>query len=219
MKRYATLLLLAAATVLAAAEVKRNEAGLRFLDELTLAAEKSLLDGYAPTNDDGTINVVVEIPAGASDKWEVKPDGLMHWDMKDGKPRIVQYLPYPANYGMVPRTVLPKAIGGDGDPLDVLVLGPASPRGAIVKARVIGVMKLLDKGEVDDKILAVAHASPFAEVKTLAELNEQFRGVTTIIETWFANYKGLGVMESKGFADVDEAMKVLDAAVKAYTRR
>ena len=72
---------------------------------------------------------IVEIPAGACEKWEVKLDGVMRWDMKDGKPRHVKYLGYPCNYGMVPRTMLGKELGGDGDPLDVLMLGPAVPRG------------------------------------------------------------------------------------------
>ena len=46
------------------------------------------------------------------------------------KPREVKYLGYPGNYGMIPRTLLPKELGGDGDPLDVIVLGPAVERGS-----------------------------------------------------------------------------------------
>lgn len=185
--------------------------------EHTLVGEKNFLHGYEPLNPDSTVNMVVEIPAGSNDKWEVKPsDGIMRWDMKDGKPRVVKYLGYPVNYGMFPKTILPKEFGGDGDPLDALVLGPSQPRGSILRAKVIGVLKLLDKGEQDDKILAVIVDSPLREVDNLAELNRDFPGVTTILETWFSNYKGPGIMEFKGFGDVDEAWQILSASMEGY---
>ena len=67
---------------------------------LRIIGERSFLDGYAPVNADGTINVVVEIPAGTNAKWEVcNPDGAMEWELVNGRPRIVNYLPYPGNYG------------------------------------------------------------------------------------------------------------------------
>lgn len=183
----------------------------------TLVGEKNFLHGYEPLNPDSTVNMVVEIAAGSNDKWEVKPtDGIMRWDMKDGKPRVVKYLGYPVNYGMFPKTILPKEFGGDGDPLDALVLGPSQPRGSILRAKVIGVIKLLDKGEQDDKILAVTVDSPLREVDSLAELNRDFPGVTTILATWFSNYKGPGIMEFKGFGDVDEAWQVLSASMQGY---
>ena len=51
---------------------------------------------------------MVEIPAGSNDKWEVdKTSGALYWEQEDGKPRVVQYLAYPGNYGMIPRTSLP----------------------------------------------------------------------------------------------------------------
>ena len=82
------------------------------------------ISGYAPKVDND-IQVVIEIPTGTTAKWEVdKSDGLLHWQIKNGNPRIVEYLGYPGNYGMIPRTLLAKDSGGDGDPLDVIVLGP-----------------------------------------------------------------------------------------------
>ena len=136
--------------------------------------------------------------------------------MRDGRPRVVQYLAYPANYGMVPRTLLPKEMGGDGDPIDIVLLGAAVPRGSVVKARLIGVLRLVDRGEMDDKLLAVAQDSPLGSARDLDDLNASFPGVTTIIETWFTSYKGPGEMESGGFGGVDEARSVLDAAAAAF---
>ncbi|MFQ5638104.1 MAG: inorganic diphosphatase [bacterium] len=191
--------------------------GLKAINEFTLVGEKSFLTGYEAQNSDGTLNVVVEIPTGTTAKWEVsKPEGYLKWNFKNGKPRLVQYLGYPGNYGMIPKTLLPKELGGDGDPLDVIILGPAAPRGAVVKAKLLGVLKLLDGGEQDDKLIAVYEQSALYQVDNLAELNKKFPGVSEIIELWFTNYKGPGEMESLGFGDIAEARKILDAAVKAF---
>lgn len=191
--------------------------GLRTENEYTIVGPKNLLSDYEPKNPDGTINVVVEIPTGTLAKWEVtKPDGKLEWEFKDGKPRVVQYLGYPGNYGMIPKSLLPKELGGDGDPLDVIVLGPAVPRGSVVSVKLIGILKLLDGGEQDDKLIAVLKDTPLYEVDSIADLDSKFPGVTNIITTWFSNYKGPGEMEVKGLAEKDEAMQVFNSAVKAF---
>ena len=194
--------------------------GLKYLDQYTLSSPKNFLKDYKPTNSDGTINVVVEIPTGTTAKWEVdKVDGSLKWEFKKGKPRKVKYLGYPGNYGMIPQTLLPKELGGDGDPLDVLVLGTSVPRGSVVKAKLIGVLKCLDGGEQDDKLLAVLSGTPFFNVNNIKELNMQFDGASKIIEIWFSNYKGPGQVESKGITSVEEANKVLNLAIRAYKDR
>lgn len=173
-----------------------------------------------PTNPDGSVNVVVEIPAGTIDKWQVrKSDGQLEWEKKDGVPRVVQYLGYPGNYGMVPNTLLPREAGGDGDPLDVLVLGPAVPRGTIQRTRLVGVLKLLDEGEQDDKLLAVPLEGPFADVRDLSQLQARFPGVKHIIETWFASYEGPGVTEPRGYGSPEEARTILEKAIQAAPKR
>jgi len=186
-------------------------------DPYTLIGARSFLTGYPARLPNGNVNVVIEIPAGSTAKWEVdKSDGALRWEFKKGKPRIVEYLGYPGNYGMVPRTLLPKELGGDGDPLDVIVLGPAARRGAVVETRIVGVLRLLDDGEQDDKLLAVMSGTALAGVSDLDELERRFTGTTSIVETWFANYKGPGRMQSKGFAGAAEAQKILGAAMKAF---
>ena len=72
---------------------------------------------------------------------------------------------------MVPRTLLPESDGGDGDPLDVIILGPAVPRGSVVEVRPVAVLDLLDQGERDDKILAVPVSGPLSDVIDLKSLN------------------------------------------------
>lgn len=187
------------------------------VDSLTLIGEKHFVSGYEPLMEDGKIQAVVEIPAGTLDKWEVdKETGYMKWEIRDEKPRVVQYLGYPGNYGMIPRTLLSKESGGDGDPLDIIILGQPVERGSIVKAQLIGVLRLLDGGEQDDKLIAVLDDSPFSGINSIEELNQEFIGVADIIQTWFVNYKGPGKLESSGFGTKEEALQILDAAIQGY---
>lgn len=184
-------------------------------------SEASFVDGYPafPGGDESSalFHFVVEIPAGTNDKWEVdKATGGLRWEDRGGRPRVVEYLAYPGNYGMIPSTILPREIGGDGDPLDVLLLGPALDRGSVVLARPIALLRLLDGGERDDKILAVPESGPLSEVRDLATLDSKYRGVRTIVETWFVNYKGPGRMTSRGFADADEALAVVREASRYF---
>ena len=162
------LVLLIITTFLCSTTILAEEiaSGLILKDEYTIVGKKNFMNDFIPLNNDGTINVIVEIPTGTIGKWEVdKSDGNLKWEFKKGKPRIVKFLGYPGNYGMIPRTMLPKELGGDGDPLDVIVLGPSVPRGSVVSAKLIGVLKLLDGGEQDDKLLAVLENSPLFGVK------------------------------------------------------
>ena len=106
--------------------------GLRRIDDRTVTGPRHLVRDLEPRGADGTVNVVVEIPSGTVAKWEVdKDDGSLRWEFEQGRPRVVDYLAYPGNYGMVPRTLLPEELGGDGDPLDVLILGQAVERSGL----------------------------------------------------------------------------------------
>ncbi|WP_305810100.1 inorganic diphosphatase [Photobacterium kishitanii] len=132
---------------------------------------------------------------------------------------LFHYLGYPSNYGTIPNTALPKSLGGDGDPLDVLVLGSAMVQGSIVQVRLIGGLKMLDNGEQDDKLLAVpiTDQSPFKEINSIKEMQQHFPGVLTIIETWFSNYKGPDAkVDIQGLISKQEALDVLDKAIKHY---
>jgi inorganic pyrophosphatase len=106
-----------------------------YVDEHTLVGARNFLTGYEPRNADGTYNLVVEIPTGTSEKWEIctgasleqpgKFPGCsaagreMVHEVRDGARRVVTHLGYPGNYGSLPRT-----LAGDGDPLDVIAIGP-----------------------------------------------------------------------------------------------
>jgi len=176
-----------------------------------------LVHGYRAITDKGLVQAVVEIPAGTSAKWEVdKKTGNLIWEFKNGSPRVVNYLPYPANYGMVPRTCLAEKNGGDGDPIDILILGPAVKRGVIVKVQLIGVLKLIDQGEIDDKLIAVMPGAVFGKADSIKELYKKYPGVSDIIKSWFVHYKGAGKIVVKGFGEKKVAMDLLQKAIEEY---
>ncbi|TCK04140.1 inorganic diphosphatase [Marinobacterium mangrovicola] len=204
---------------LAYADTARHSEAMTQKDDYTISGKIDLMAQPA-FNEDGSLRAVVEIPTGTSAKWEMSKENPedVYWEYKKGKPRIVNYLGYPGNYGAIPGTALPKELGGDGDPLDVLILGQALPRGEVVDVRLIGVLKMLDDGEQDDKLIAVlTKDSPFANIESLEQLDAEFGGASQIVDLWFSNYKGPdGGMESQGFAGPDEAKKVAVAAAKSY---
>jgi len=176
-----------------------------------------LVHDINPSNEDGSVNAVIEIPTGTSEKWEInKESGQAEWQEEDGKPRIVNYLSYPGNYGMIPQTYLSKESGGDGDPLDILVIGPSVERESILSCEVIGVLLLRDRGEQDDKLIAIGENAPIQDVHSITELDSNYAGISTIIETWFSNYKGVGKMESLGWGSKDTALYILDQAKIEY---
>ncbi|MDO6760803.1 inorganic diphosphatase [Tamlana sp. 2_MG-2023] len=177
----------------------------------------NLLTDITPIFKDGDVNAVIEIPAGTVDKWELdKTTGEVTWEMVNNTPKVVNYLGYPGNYGMIPRTLLDKENGGDGDPLDILVLGPPVERGSLLKSKIIGVLYLSDGGEQDDKLIAVSSHSALYQVNSIEELNNEFQGITTIIDIWFTNYKGPGKLKSNGFGDKAEATRILNVAMNQY---
>jgi inorganic pyrophosphatase len=177
----------------------------------------NLLKDIVPLASDSIVNAVIEIPAGSIQKWEInKRNGQLEWELENGKPRLINYIGYPGNYGFIPQTYLPKDLGGDGDPLDIIVLGPSAERGEVLKCKLLGVLYLLDRGEEDDKLIAVSEDSPLFTIQSFSELEVNYPGVLEIISTWFSNYKGKGKMEVTGIGNEKEAMLVLKKAIEAY---
>lgn len=96
----------------------------------------------------GVVNAIIEIPTGCKAKYELDKDsGLLKLDRV-----LFSAVHYPANYGFIPKTYC-----DDKDPLDILVLCSVEVEPlCIIEAKVIGVMRMIDQGEGDDKIISVA---------------------------------------------------------------
>jgi inorganic pyrophosphatase len=185
-------------------------------------SQEAVLDAYDYLNDfnvytkDSLVNIIVEIPAGTDQKWEANKDtGVIEWErVNEDSLRVVKYLPYPANYGFIPQTYLPVSGGGDGDPLDVFLLGAAEERGSVVPGRVIGIIKMLDKGEQDDKLIAVSEHSHFGSIKSLSELKSNYPGVLEILTVWLIHYKGNNLTEIQSIEDEQSAMEILNLSME-----
>lgn len=179
-----------------------------------LKSPKNFIHDFKAQPNPQTVNVVIEIPAGCNDKWEVYEDGNLHWDTKKGKLRFVGFLPYVGNYGMVPRT-----LAGDGDPLDVIILGPAIPRGTVAKAVVVGVIKAYDKKGRDDKLLAVhvdsSPRNPFRGAKKLTDIPA---AAIEITHHWFKHYKTKVDWVVEGVGNEVEAQNILRTSIEAFPK-
>jgi inorganic pyrophosphatase len=127
------------------------------------------------------VNAIIEIPKGSKAKYEIDKDsGLLKLD------RILfSSVMYPANYGFIPQTYC-----DDKDPLDILVLCSADvyPM-SMIEAKVIGVMHMVDNGEQDDKIIAVAKND--MSVNYIDDLNELPPHAMKEIVRFFQDYKAL----------------------------
>lgn len=161
---------------------------------------------------------LIEVPAGTTAKWEVNhKTGHIEWEFKDGIPRNVKFLGYPGNYGFIPQSILEKKEGGDGDPLDIIVLGPAVKRGSVQEVKILGAIKLLDKGEQDDKIIAIPLTSPFEKVDSLGEMMTKFPGAIEIVRYWFEGYKG-GKMHFMGYMKRKKAEALIEKAHISWSK-
>jgi inorganic pyrophosphatase len=179
-----------------------------------------LLTDVKPTFDDGDVNAVIEIPSGSIEKWEInKSTGIIEREYVDGKPRTIKYVGYPGNYGFIPQTLLSKENGGDGDPLDIIILGPPTKRSNVVKSKLIGILYLKDRGEQDDKLIAVSSDSPLYHINSIEEIEAAYAGVIDIVKLWFANYKGPGKMEVLGIGDRNSANQILNLSIEEYTHQ
>jgi len=154
------------------------------------------------------IYVVVEIPKKSRNKYE--------YDEKGGFVKLDRVLfsslHYPGDYGFVPQT-----LHDDGDPLDVLVMtNEPTFSGCVIEARPLGVFRLIDRGKVDDKILAVPHTDPlFNDYRTLKDVPTHFLDE---MAHFFNVYKDLesGEVEGKGWDGIERAYKEIEHASQQY---
>ncbi|UII22166.1 inorganic diphosphatase [Fulvivirga ligni] len=159
----------------------------------------------------GHVQMVVEIPAGTNVKYEFNLQSkTFETDTVDGLQRTVRFLPYPGNYGFIPSTLMDSAKGGDGDALDVLLLSSAAEQGKLIEIIPVAVLKLLDHGEKDDKIIAIPADEKLRMIdcETLTCFQEAHPNAIKIINLWFTGYKE--DMKFVGWGDEREAMETIN---------
>jgi inorganic pyrophosphatase len=154
------------------------------------------------------VNSIIEIPAGSRAKYELdKTSGLLKLDRV-----LYSSVYYPHNYGFIPRT-----LAEDDDPLDILVLSRINvvPL-CIVSAKVIGVMRMIDGGRPDDKIIAVAeHDISVKYYNDIKELKDYYR---LEMRAFFEDYKRLENKEVRveDFQNREIALKIVIESIERY---
>lgn len=149
------------------------------------------IDQAGPKSSNGFFQTVIEIPAGTNKKMELdKGSGEIRQDIKDGLPRVIDYMPYPGNYGYVPGTKMTSDNGGDGDALDVLIICESLPIGTVLEFEPIAMIKLIDEGEIDNKIVGVPVDPEYRlfEASTFYDFQLACKQCPKIIQLWFENY-------------------------------
>lgn len=157
------------------------------------------------------VNGIIEIPQNTRAKYELdKETGLLKMDRV-----IYSSMYYPHNYGFIPQTYC-----DDHDPLDILVLSQISivPM-CLVDAKVIGVMQMLDGGEKDDKIIAVANND--MSVKHFNDISELPKHFIKELRNFFEDYKKLEnkTVEVEEFQDAQTAKSIIIKSIEDYKKK
>ncbi len=157
------------------------------------------------------IYVIVEIPKGSRNKYEYgKKLGVIKLDRV-----LFSSLHYPGDYGLIPRTLY-----DDGDPLDVLVMvNEPTFSGCVIEARPIGLFKMMDKGQHDDKVLAVPARDPlFQDYKDIHDIPQHF---LREVAHFFEVYKDLEGQRTKpiGWEEAAAAKEAITKSRQFYLEK
>lgn len=154
------------------------------------------------------LTAVIEVPMGSNVKYELdKKSGMIKVDRT-----LFSAVYYPANYGFFPRTYC-----DDKDPLDVLVLGKeALVPLCLVRVKPIGMMKMIDQGQLDDKVIAVQYDDQeFCHYDSIDELPPH---ILLQVQRFFEDYKILEkkAVKVEGFLSKEDALRVINESIEAY---
>lgn len=157
------------------------------------------------------VQAIIEIPKNSRAKYELdKETGMLRLDRV-----LYSSVFYPANYGFIPRT-----LGEDNDPLDILVLSQIEIQPlCIVNARVIGVMRMIDNQEADDKIIAVAEDD--VSVNHIKDIDGLPPNFNSELKHFFEEYKKLEnkVVLVENFQDSRIAKAIIKVAIDDYNKK
>ncbi len=164
-----------------------------------------------PKNDDGTFKVVIEIPKGSQNKYELNlASGVIELEKKLQPEQTFIF-----DYGFIPQT-----LGGDNDPLDIVVLSDDKlSQGMVVNVKLIGVMRMIDEGEIDNKLIGISTGDTYWEenIDNPNVVKQEFKK----IENWFKKYKKIEetALKITGFDLANSAIKEVKKAMVNYEKK
>ncbi|MBX6379781.1 MAG: inorganic diphosphatase [Thermoflavifilum aggregans] len=156
------------------------------------------------------VTSIIEIPKGSRAKYELDKDsGLLKLDRV-----LYSSVYYPANYGFIAQS-----LGEDHDPLDILVLSQIDMQPlCVVRAKVIGVMQMIDNGEADDKIIAVA--ADDVSINHIDDIDQLPAHFINELRHFFEEYKALEhkTVVVEEFQNKDVAFDVIRKSIENYQK-
>jgi inorganic pyrophosphatase len=156
------------------------------------------------------INVLIEVPVGGQPvKYELdKASGAIFVDRF-----LHTAMTYPGNYGFIPHT-----LAADGDPMDVMVVGPTPVvPGAVIRARPVGVLMMEDEKGLDEKVLAVPTDALHPYYANISSYRNLPKILLDQITHFFAHYKDLEPdkwVRVDGWGEAEEAFKLIETAIR-----
>lgn len=157
------------------------------------------------------VESIIEIPQGSKAKYEIDEEtGMLRLDRV-----LYSSMRYPTNYGFIPQTY-----GEDNDPLDIVVLSQIHVQPlCLISARVIGVLNMVDGGEADEKIIAVANDDVAMDhIQSLDDLSDHWKDE---FKNFFEDYKKLEKKETEinGIDGKEKAVKIIEEAIERYNKK
>lgn len=186
-----------------------------FLGSVSGCSNKQMRNFNAiPSFSSKYVNAVVEIPAGTNRKVEYNEDKRMFLvEQVDGSDRVIDFLPYPGNFGFIPGTFIDPAMGGDGHQLDIMVIAESLPTGTVIEVIPLIVLYFevdsgFDSRIVVPRIIAVPANERQRIIKavTYEDIFENYPDLVDILVKWFISYKGDSFKKLKALGDSDMAL-------------
>lgn len=152
----------------------------------------------------GQLQAVIEVPAGSNHQMRYDPESKSFVPVKRaGEDRVIDFLPYPGNYGFIPSTLVEDPENGDGQPVRVLVISESVPTGTVMEVVPLGTVLLDKAGKIEHTVVAVP-AKPSEQVLSAtdyATFSEKYPAAKDILQKWLAQHDPQGRARIMGWKD------------------
>ncbi|MBC6990622.1 inorganic diphosphatase [Hymenobacter sp. BT491] len=164
------------------------------------------------------LQAVIEVPAGTNKEQAYDPKTKEFKPVqRAGTDRMVEFLPFPGNYGFIPGTRLEPAPGVAARPLPILVLAESQPSGTVMDVQPVGLVLLDNVGVMEQIVLAVP-ARPsqriLPDITTWADLTHRYPAAKEVLRLWFQHRGRSGEVHIMGWKDEKEAERRIKAAMQ-----